>query len=383
MSTTPTFQSTTSHFRANLFDAKGRKVSAHIESADLMNSLTTVDGTHTHLPESKSFHNVEPHHAYNPRSAHSIYNESEINHSRILPEEIHHQQTRFQSPTLSEISHHYDFPKSASSSYGFNYFTNMRNSAPDIHNFEPKTSGYPYRESSFLLNSPANNMTSSIVQQKALSSTLPSHTTSHKTLSSVIGDLVERDREERRLRELKFTEEMVKDNTTLSTIIKNEGRWMKELREVDSLLKSCKEFSEAATRKRLSSTSARWSEPVSQQYRPSPVQERAYRNSEKPVLTVKPSLYKEECEDYVFNVSLRRSRENSLKNLKAQKIMKEMEEDAELRHRKDMFYMEEAIRTGTTITDMVKNERQRELDMKLSQSNMQYIKEDCASKVLL
>ncbi len=303
MSTTPTFQASTSQYRANPFDVKNRKVSAHVEPADLYTSLTTVDGTQTHLPESKSFHNVELHHAYNPRSAHSIYNESEFNHSRILPEELHHQQNRFQSPTLSEISYHHDFPKSAGSSSGFNYFTHMRSSAPDINNFEPRTSGYPY-------NSSANNLTSSVIQQKALSSTLPSHTSSHKTLSSVIGEQVEKDREERRLRELKLTEEMVKDNTTMSTIIKNEGRWMKELKEVDSLLKSCKEFSEAVTRKRLSSVNFRWSEPVSQEYKPNPVQQKAYRHSE--ILSVKPNLYKEECEDYVFNVSLRRSRENSL-----------------------------------------------------------------------
>jgi len=366
MSTTPTFQSTTTtRAYGNPFDAKARKVSAHAQADtfDQISSFTTIDGTQTYLPESKSFHNVAP------KSSHSIYAESEYNHSRIIPEESY----QFQSPKLSEVPYMNDYAKSATSSSGFNYFPrsdenrNLRLSAPD--------NSYYYRESASLNFSPA----------KALSSTLPSHTTSHKTLSSVIGDLVERDREERRLRELRSTADMVRNNETITQIIKNEGAWKRGLDEVDSLLKSCKETSEASTRKRLSMINLRHSEPVDSQYRPQAIQERAYRNSAQ--VYIKPDLYKEECEDYLFNYTMRKSRENSLKNLNVPKslgesIAQEVEEDKELRHRKDMFYMEEMVRSGTTITDMIKNEKQRELELRMSQGNMQYIK-DCASKLLL
>lgn len=376
MSTTPTFQnSTTSAFRHNNpFDAKARKVSANVDTFDQITSLTTIDGTHTHIPESKSFHNVEYLHAYPAKSSHSIYNESEYNHSHILPEESH----QFQSPKLSEVPYLNDYSKSAASSSGFNYFLrsdenrNLRLSAPD--------NSY-YRESAGLNYSPA----------KTLSSTLPSHTNSNKTLSSVIGDLVERDREERRLRELRSTEDMVRNHETITEMIKNERNWKKGLEEVDALLKVCKENSEASTRKRLSSTSAlRHSEPLTYQYRPQAIQEKAYRNSESSHMLVKPNIYKEECEDFMFNFALRKSRENSLKNLKnnnssrklSDAIAEEVEEDKELRHRKDMFYMEEAIRNGTTITDMIKNEKRRSLELKMSQGNMEYVR-DCASKLLL
>ena len=313
-------------------------------SSHQAHSLSTLDQSHISGLHDKAFTLEGP--AYNPRTAVSFYASPEPNlRPSFHDDQFSHIQATSRK-TSGNTQQEYSHPNSANSSLGFN-FSRIQN---------PNT--------------------------KSLGTSL---------ISSYIREEIQREQELRRLKDMQSMENMVRSGQTMTSIISNEKLWKKELAQARDVIDNCKKYAESLrnSRQRDVSLPSRINQTPTlntsaQFFRPSPPQpvERLTVSTNSAYRTGDTWLRKShEAESRVSSFGASQTaetegfwgRKGGLKDMLSKKILEEVERDSEIRRLKDLKSMEEMVRSGQTITNMIVNERKREKQLRESQINMRQL----------